>query len=174
MKSTGWQYQDCWWFYRNHGLTLCDTKWIDMTWHGLTWYDMLWYAMICYDMPWYAMICYDMLWRDIACNRTQCVYNLVSEPNEQYQILKCHVFVNASAVWEQWHNLHMHIMRLFFPPNILQLTLLASKCKYSGDIAQWCAENQEVPGTRRGGSFQKETWFMGIHGGWKRSKLTWN
>ena len=118
------------------------------------------------------MICYDMLSRDKVCNRTQCVYNLVNEPNEQ--ILKCHVFVNASAVWDQWHNLRMHIMKLFFPPNILQLTLLASICKYSGDIAQWCAVYQVVPGTRRDGSFQEETWLMGIHGELKRSELTWH
>ena len=33
---------------------------------------------------------------------------------------------------------------------------------------------QVVPGTRRGGSFEKWTWLIGIHGELERSELKWN
>ena len=33
---------------------------------------------------------------------------------------------------------------------------------------------QVVPGTRRGGSFEKGTWFIGIHGELERCKLKSN
>ena len=44
-------------------------------------------------------------------------------------------------------------------------------CLYCTVIISWY---QVVPGTRRGGSFEKETWLIGIHCELERSELKWN
>ena len=111
----------------------------------MKWYDMIWH-----DIKWSDMICYGAIWYVIA---TMCIYNLVNQQNEQYQICKCHVFVHDSKALYQWYNLCTSLLETIHSQHILQLTWLASICvniaariishnQTCGVLKTWLARNK--------------------------------
>ena len=108
-----------------------------MGWHYVIQYDTIWHDMI---------IWYDMLWSDMICI-------MMYKQNEEYQILKCHVFVHASRALYQLYNLRMSHHETTHSRHILRLNLLASICvniavrtistnEKCGVLKTWLARNK--------------------------------
>ena len=87
-----------------------------------------------------------MLWSDMICI-------MMYKQNEEYQILKCHVFVHASKALYQLYNLRMSHHETTHSRHILRLNLLASICvniavrtistnEKCGVLKTWLARNK--------------------------------
>ena len=135
-KSTGRQYQDCWWFWRHHGMTLCDTIWYGMKGYDMIWLEMERYDMIRFDLMWYddlirSNIQYDMMqytkWHDAIYNMIRygaIWYVIANNAYTSWSINKMNSITSASvmALWAlRPHFINgticaCHIIKLFFPP----------------------------------------------------------
>ena len=79
------------------------------------------------------MICYGAIkYVNAHTVYTMCLINKM----KKHQICKCHVLVHASQALQQWYNLCMSHHDTTHSRHILQLTLLASLCKYGSNTAQ--------------------------------------
>ena len=76
------------------------------------------------------------------------------------QVCWCH-YISQSFAIAKYLSFIVYVLLRFPHVNVipsLRINISNSKC-------------QVVPGTRRGGNFEKETWFIGIRGELERSKL---